>query len=167
MAGGFHLGDGKIQIIGQDGLKKFDTDDGLFHVINTYSGSVGVSTYSFPDGADINATDDYLIGACHSACTDVIGSMKFTLASYDAGFPWNRWCSVMGGSALWVMDGHALTGTSPDPNSGICQMMWYQFVIISSNVYLRRRTICSTRSQGIYSVLAHTISWKLKAGLYT
>lgn len=167
MAGSVGIGGGKMQVIGTDGLKRFDTDDGLFHVINTFSGSINVPSLVFSDGTNYNLTTDWTIGACHAECTDVLGSIKFTLASYAAGMAYNRWHSMMGGCAVWLQDGHSLTGSSPDRNGRCYQHVMYYFVIESAVVKLRRRALNNKTSQGTYVVSSHTISYKLKAGLFT
>lgn len=158
---------GRIQISDVAANKRFDTDDGLFHIISTVSGSVAIAQFSNPDGTNLNSTTSYLLGTCHPDCTDVIGSVKFTLNNNDAGMAFDRWSTVMGGSILWVIDGHGLTGSSPDPNGDINQMVFYSLRVEAGEVYLDRRRLFSEAGQGQYTVLSHTIEYKLKVGLFT
>lgn len=166
--GDFSARGGRIYAKGPLGRTVFDTDDGLFHTIDKLSGSVSIATASVSSATDVNDTNDIDLGPCDPNCTDVIGSIKFTLNNYDAGMAYDRWHSMFGGSsALWVMDGHGLTGSSPDPNNGILQMVWYSFLIVAGRVILRRRFYVSQSSRGTYSVLSHQIDYKLKMGLFT
>lgn len=158
---------GRIQISDVAENKRFDTDDGLFHIISKVSGSVAIAQFTNPDGTNLDSTTSYLLGTCHPDCTDVIGSVKFTLNNNAAGMAFDRWCTVMGGSILWVIDGHGLVGSSPDPNGEISQMVFYSLRVTSGQVYLDRRRLFSKQGQGTYTVLSHTIEYKLKAGLFT
>lgn len=144
----------------------FDTDDGLFHVIGSpIVGSQAIATYNGGGGVNIDATDSYTLGTCNAACTDVIGSIKFTLGSYVAGLPFDRWHTMMGGSVLWVMDGQNLSGNSNNIN--ITVMVWYSLRVTSGTVYLDRRIYFSQNCMPSYQILSHTIEYKLKAGLFT
>lgn len=166
--GDFSARAGRIYAKGPLGRTVFDTDDGLFHTIDKLSGSISVATASVSSGTNVNNTGDVDLGPCDPNCTDVIGSIKFTLNNYDAGMAYDRWHSMFGGSsALWLIDGHNLIGSNPDPNTNILEMVWYSFLIIDGRVILRRRFYVSQNSRGTYSVLSHQIDYKLKMGLFT
>lgn len=158
---------GILDIDAPTGAKVFSSLDGLFHVVNKLSGSQAIAALTFNDETFVDSVTSYLLGDCHPDCTDVIGSVKFTLNSYGAGLAFDRWHSVMGGDILWVIDGHGLTGTSPDPNTNMNQLVKYRFRVENGQVWLDRRAFCSNSSQGTYTVLSHTIEFKLKVGLYT
>jgi hypothetical protein len=164
----FLLQSGSLTISGSDGLTRFNSNDGLFHVVNSISGSVNILPLTFSDGTNYNLTNDTFVGNCNTACTDIVGSVKFTLGDQVGGFPFDRWQTMMGGScAVWLMDGHGSVGLNPDPNINVNQFVFYYFFISNGGVYLRRRAYNSKSSQGTYTVKAHTIAYKLKCGLYT
>lgn len=153
-------------LIESAGRTIFDTDDGLFHVIGApITGSQPIATYNGGGGVNVNSTTSYPLGTCNAACTDVIGSIKFTLGSYVAGLPFDRWHTMMGGSVLWVMDGQNLSGNSS--NGNITVMVWYSLRVTSGTVYLDRRIYFSQNCKPSYQILSHTIEYKLKAGLFT
>lgn len=157
---------GRMVIRNPAGVTLFDSEDGLFHVLSTVNGSVAIPAYVHPGNTNANLTTSYLLGSCNANCTDVLGSVKATLNSYEAGLSFNRWFTVMGGTILWLVDGHALLGT-PDPNINIRQLVTYSLRVSAGQVFLDRRLLISAASQGTYEIRAHTIEFKLKCGLYT
>lgn len=161
----FHLGGGKITITGSDGLTRLDTDDALFHTITPVSGTLNVAAYSNPDSTNANVTTSYTLGTCDALCTDVIGAVYFTNTTAQ-GLPNDRWTTFMGGTLLWMIDGHGTTGGSPDPNINMNQAVMYSLRVTSGTVYLDRRMMFSKEGQGIYTILAHDIQYKLKCGVW-
>ncbi len=157
---------GQMVIKNTSGVTLFDSDDGMFHVLSTVNGSVAVPAYVHPGNTNANLSTSFLIGSCNSNCTDVLGSVRATLNSYDAGLSFNRWFTIMGGSILWLVDGHGLLGT-PDPNINLRQLVTYSLRVAAGKVYLDRRLLISAASQGTYEIRAHTLEFKLKCGLYT
>lgn len=149
------------------GVTLFDSDDDLFHVLSTVNGSVAIPAYVHPGNVNVNLTTSYLLGSCNANCTDVLGAVKFTLNTGEAGLAYDRWHTVMGGSILWLIDGHYFVGNSPDPNGGLYQLVVYSLRVSAGNVYLDRRLIITDQSQGTYEIRSHTIQYKLKCGLYT
>lgn len=159
---------GRIEISDPYDRVVFSSFDGLFHTISVVTASVAVPAISFFTNTYVNTTTSWLLGACDPACTDIIGSLKFTLGSPGAGLAFDRWHSIIGGgSVIWVIDGHGLVGTSPDPNNNINQIIVYDLRIDAGNVYLDRRAYCSDLSRGTYTVLGHTIDFYLECGLYS
>lgn len=158
---------GRIEIGSPIDEVAWSTDDGFFHTIDVLTASVAIGNRSFADNTYANNTESFLLGTCDPACTDVIGALKFTLNNNNAGMAFDRWHTLMGGSVLWVIDGHTLTGTSPDPNSGVHQMVWYDVEVVNGEVWLHRRAVCTDASRGTYTVISHTIEFYLECGLYT
>jgi hypothetical protein len=151
-----------------DGRTPFNTDDGLLLNLSVFQGQVGVTALTAPDGAGFNRTDDFVIGNCNPLCRTIVGGMKFTLGDQIGGAPYDRWTIVFGNSSVvWLLDGHGPTGQNPDPNlAWPYQMIYYYFIIESGVVKLRRRAFCSKASQGVYTVKAHQIQYKLKVGVF-
>lgn len=159
------IANGRMVIENPSGVTLFDSDDGMFHVLSSVSGSVAIPAYAHPGNTNANLTTSYALGACNANSTDVIGSVKFTLNSYEAGMAFNRWHTIMGGTIVWVVDGHGLLGT-PDPNINLRQLVTYSLRVASGQVYLDRRLLISAASQGTYEIKSHTIQYKLKCGRY-
>jgi len=160
------VGAGRIRATNASGQTRVDSDDGMLNIVGTLSGSIAIPNVTVGNGVDYDMTDDYLLGPCHADCTDVIGSIKFTLGSQSAGMAYDRWHTMLGGAVVWVMDGHSVT-SNPGNYSQVYQAVWYFFRIDAGNVYLRRRIFASRNTGGFYTILAHTISYKLKLGLFT
>jgi hypothetical protein len=160
----FRVQAGAMEITGPSGNRIFHTDDGLFHTISALSGTQAIATFSGGNNTTTDTTKSYLLGSCNTNCTDVAGSVKFTLNNYAAGMAFDRWNSIFGGSVLWVLDGHSLTG-SPG-NSYIGQVVAYSFRVTAGQVFLDRRIYISNQTGGTYTILSHTINYKLKCGLF-
>lgn len=161
----FKVQGGKLTITSPSGETRLDTDDGLFHVIGSpVNGSVAVVQLNLGNGIDVNSTTSYTLGSCDANCTDAIGSIKFTLNNYVAGLPFDRWHTMMGGSVLWVMDGQNTSGNSNNLN--ITVMVWYSLRVSGGVVYLDRRAYSSQNCRPTYSILSHTIEYKLKCGVW-
>lgn len=158
---------GRMTIKNASGVTLFDSDDGMFHVLSAVSGSVSIPAYVHPGNVNANVSNSYLLGSCNANCTDAIGAVKFTLNTGAAGLAYDRWHTIMGGSIMWLIDGHYFVGNSPDPNGGIYQLVVYSLRVSAGKVYLDRRLAISDQSQGVYEVRSHTIKFKLKCGLYT
>jgi hypothetical protein len=157
---------GRMTIKNTSGVTLFDSDDGMFHVLSAVSGSVSIPAYVHPGNVNANVSDSYLLGSCNANCTDAIGAVKFTLNTGAAGLAYDRWHTIMGGSIMWLIDGHGLLGT-PDPNINLRQLVTYSLRVAAGKVYLDRRLLISAASQGTYEIRAHTLEFKLKCGLYT
>jgi len=161
------IDDERLRITGADGGTRFDSDEGLFHPITSVQGALSMGQYTTGNGVSINVSDSFFLGNCHAACTHAIGAMKFTLNNYAAGMAFDRWHTIMGGSAIWVLDGEAGFQTvvgSNQPNAR--QFVAYSFRVTSGQVYMDRR-VAMGGTPAIYAVLPHQIQYKLKAGLFT
>ena len=160
---------GQIVIKDTNGATRFDTDDGLFHITNQLSGSVGVANVTGGGGSGLrDLTSTVSLGVCHADCTHVIGALKFTLNNYAAGMAFDRWHTFLGGSALWVMDGEPGFGGAIGDNSGfgIRQMSFYTFRVTGGEVFLDLRLHIANTTFS-YTIISHTIEFKIKTGLFT
>lgn len=177
----FLLQSGNLTITGSDGKRRFNSSDGLFHVVGSpVNGSFttdGGQALIIGDGAGANRLDVWNIGSCYPGCTDIIGSVAFSGGQVfwtsgsglvgSSGVPNGIWQSVMGGSAIVLyQDGHAFIQTT-EPNLGLNQMIYFYFQISGTSVQLVRRLWCSSSGQGSMTINPVTISFRLKAGLYT
>jgi hypothetical protein len=175
----FLLQGGSLTITGADGLRRFNSDDGLFHVVGSpINGSISTgNAVIVGDGAGANRSDVYNLGSCQAGCTDIIGSVSFNGGSVvlsnagglvgSTGVPNNIWQCVMGGSAIVLyQDGHG-PNTASNPNLGLYQMVYFYFQISGTTVQLVRRLWVSKASQGSMTINPVTVSYRLKAGLYT
>src|SRR5690606_3185810 len=118
-------------------------------------------------GSQRNDTQTYVLGACHPACTHVIGAVRFSgVGSW--GVAYGRWITYMGGTIVWYMSapfaGQGGSGIAGGPD--ICSL--YDFYVQGGQVRMRRRTVMR-RAIGNESIVlrAHTIQHKLKAGCFT
>lgn len=177
MTGSLLLDENGLVIIGSDAKTRFDANDGLFHVVDKVSKTVSFPAFNVFDGDGVNRTDDVIIGTCHPACTDVIGSVKFSTSSIvwsgaggvvgSTGIPSGVYHTIVGGSPLVLyQDGHGPL-TTANPNLGLYQMMWFYVYISAGVVKMRRRAWVSSSSQGSMSVNSITATCWLKTSLFT
>lgn len=177
----FLLQGGNLTIWGNDGVRRFNSDDGLFHVVGgEINGSITLDNGQaliIGDGAGANRTDTWNIGSCAAGCTDIIGSVAFVGGQIkwtgaagnvgSTGVPNGIMQSVMGGSAIVLyQDGHG-PNTADNPNLGLYQMCFFFFQIVGTTVQLVRRLWCSKAGQGSMTINPLTVYFRLKAGLYT
>jgi hypothetical protein len=143
----------------------FDSRDKLLHG-NTWgfpiSGSRAIGALSSPH----NASTIYDLGASPDGHTLVYGACKFNLNNNAAGLAFNRWHAVMGGTIVWVMDGEPGIRDFLGENGLFSQFVGYYFRVNSGRVELVRRAWLKPTPLD-YSVLPHTISYKLRTGMFT
>lgn len=148
-------------VVTKGGRKKFDTRDKLMHPIGSISGSFVIPEYAHPDGTNAYFTTSFPLGAVPPLTQEVVGAMKFdgsgTLAS---GLSPAKWVTFMGGSLLYLIDGHGSTSSSPDPNGTINQMCWFDLRITNGQLYLDRRIACNRNSQGVYLIRVLEVEYK-------
>lgn len=159
---------GRIQIKDTDGAVRFDTYDKLFHITDAVSGSLSISALVGGSDTVIDTTTSFNLGSCNSSCTHVVGALKFTLNSYAAGMAFDRWHTFLGGAAMWVLDGEpGFAGGLGDNDDGrASQLVYYSLRVTSGVVWLDRRAVIADTDFS-YTVLSHSISYKLKTGLFT
>jgi hypothetical protein len=156
-----HLGAGRLTI-DQDGRTSFDTNDKLYHNITTgISGSYSAPARSVSNNGTININTNHQIASCNSFCTHVAGSVKFSGGVH--AFPANVWFAYEGGSLFWIIDYHSGI-QSPAYKNFPTGIVKYRFFVSGGKVYLNERV--AFHSTVTLTVLAHTISWKLKAGRF-
>lgn len=169
----FDANAGRILVTNASGQTRLDTDEALFHIVDTLSQgteSIPARTHAMPAGG-VNETNDTLIGTCNSSCTHVIGAVKFS-ATAAFGIGYGRWTTYMGGDLIWVMEGKGLTAaTASDMGFAPHTVVTYRFLVSSGNVYLRQHIRLPNMSLLVpgtsLTILAHTITHKLKCGLFT
>lgn len=159
--------DGRLRIEGPDGKARFDSDEDLFHVVtNNITGTLTIPPLTYEGGVHQSVTPYYL-GACHPACTHAIGALKFTLFSAGAGMAYDRWTTIMGGSVVWLMDSYG--GLQDGRRSpACCQIVYYTLRVASGSIYLDRvASLGRMPNNTFYTVIGHSIHYRLKAGLFT
>ena len=164
---GFRI-DASALVIVKAGIKRLDTRDKFLHG-NTWgfpiSGVRSIAAISGGGGTTVNQTDVYNLGAAPIGHNYVYGACKFNLNNSDAGIAFNRWHTVMNGSLLWLMDGDPADGADVGANISVRQFVMYYFRISGGQVQLVRRIFISN-SPGTYTVLAHSITYKLRTGVW-
>lgn len=163
-------------LINKSGITRLNTDDKLLH--GTSQGMPIAGTVNIPDiqGGDSNdvgpgrrdLTNVYDLGAVTSGHTQLIGAAKFNFTGLAAnGAPFNRWTMVMGGSLLWLIDGEAgfqdAVGDNYSPPS---QFVDYHFRISGGRAQMVQRVFLKD-TPGLYTVLSHSITYKLRSGNWT
>lgn len=164
----FEAHDGRILLTNAAGEVRLDTDLGLFHttdVIPSATISVPAAQASSTPRLDVFTTN---LGPCSPSATHVIGSV-FMGGSGSWGLPFSRWTTYMGGDLVWAMTAPGTTsGTAGDIRFFINMMTIYRFYASGGSVFMERRVrlprVTGSVSAGI---LAHTLTHKLEAGLWT
>lgn len=168
----FEADAGRILIKDDAGNVRLDTDDGLFHIVNTglddtLTMAAVTITSSTSSGAR-NRTDTYNLGSVHADCTHVIGAVRFS-GSGTWGVAFSRWTTYMGGSLVWAMTAPGVTaGTAGDigglPTLGVL----YRFYVDSATLWMERRLMApGPPGSNTLTILAHDIDYRLKTGLFT
>lgn len=164
----FTLSQGRL-IIDKGGVVRFDSEDKLLHGVSSgfnISGSIAIPALASGNGTFVNSTTTYNLGAVTAGHTQLIGAVMFSLNSNDFGqFP-NRWHTIMGGSIVWVMDGEPGTVSSLGNNGLPRQCIIYHFRINGGQAQLVRRAFLDDIPFN-YTVLGHTITYKLRSGNWT
>ena len=165
---GFTATAGRMRVVTPDGVSRLDTNDAMFHIVNAVQGSVSIPSVASTT-SDRNITQTYNLGPCHGNCTHVIGAVRFS-GSGNWGVAFGRWTTYLGGTLVWA-------ATSPrqfqaDPPGTIYRFIdtfnSYRFYAQGGQVRMERRVwICDTPAGVTIVILPHTITYKLKAGLFT
>ncbi len=160
------ISDGRLRIT--DGSRTvFDTDDRMLHVLASISGQTSSFAYLGGDGVGYDLNDTVTLGTVPAACTQVIGAVKFDLSSnYPAGFRFDRWHMVMGGTMLWVMDGEPGFQGQLGSNFGCSQYCAYHFSVSGGVVRLHRRVVID-RTPFQYVIRPHRLIYKLRCGAWS
>lgn len=163
----FFASAGRIRVTDASGVEKLDTDDDLFHIVGSQiTGSISFPQVGLSDGGTLNDTTNYNLGSCHEACTHVIGAVQFD-GSTGGAIGFDRWTTYMGGTLVWVLNGE------PKLQNGqfatvIKDYVGYRFYATGGLVRMeRRRIFLGGASSAVAGLRAHTINYRLKAGLFT
>lgn len=167
----FDVSNGRM-LIDKGGVTRLNTDDALLHGTTQglpINGTVAIPSVTGGNSGSpgtVNRTDVYDLGAATSGHTQLIGVCKFTLNNYAAGLAFDRWHLVMGGNILWVMDGESGFGDVLGDNSSLQQWVDYHFRIAAGRVEMVRRLYIDN-SPFSYTVLSHSIQYRLRSGNWT
>lgn len=163
---------GLIVITNPLGQTVINTGDRLLHGTSDglpIAGSVFIPTHQGGDSDGIgpgrvDSTTVYDLGAATPGHTQIIGVCKFNLANSAAALAFDRFHLVMGGSIVWNMDGEGGFQDVVGDNF-VPPVQWtdYHFRILNGRVELVRRAFMDD-TPGLYSVLSHTITYKLRSG---
>lgn len=156
--------------IEKGGVVRLDTDDKLLHHSASgfpITGSIAIGAVTGGGGGTVDTTTTWNLGAVTSGHTQIIGACKFNLNNDAAGLAFDRWHTVMGGDILWVMDGELLSSSTIGDNLGLYEFVSYHFRVSGGQAQLVRRLFITSGGTALYTVLAHTISYKLRSGNWT
>lgn len=149
--------------IDQAGRSVFDTDDKLYHdITSNISGSLTIPARTASSSKVLNIDTDHYVGTCNPFCTHLAGSVKFRGGSN--AMPVDVWHAYEGGSIFWVLSKFVGFTSSPY-RIYTANIVKYEFRISGSNVILNERVYA--KSAVSFTILAHAIDWKLKAGRFT
>lgn len=168
----FEADAGRILITDALGSKRLDTDDGLFHIVNSgLNGTLNmaaVTITSSTSSGDRNRTDTYNLGSVHADCTHVIGAVRFS-GSGTWGIAFSRWTTYMGGTLVWAMTAPGLTaGTAGDITANPRLGVLYRFYVDAGTLWMERRLMAPSPPGSVtITILAHDIEYRLKTGLFT
>lgn len=166
---GLTVSEGRILATDENGQVRLDTDDGLFHVVGApITGSKSYLAQS-TQSSRFNTTTTEIVGSCHAACTHLIGAVKFTGDTGVNAIGYDRWTTYLGGSLVWALTGPNLL---PPPPGGIYRHFItiaaiYRFFISGTDVVLEKQLAMEAYGAATATLVAHQISWNLKAGLFT
>jgi hypothetical protein len=171
----FDLSGGRL-LIEKDGKTRLNTDDLLLHGAAagfSLSGTIVISAISGGNSGgggpgERNLTTVYDLGAVTPGHTQLIGSVRFALfADTGAGQAFDRWTMVMGGTSIWVMDSEpGFLDAVGDNGTAVNQYVAYSFQIVDGQAQMVRRLyLDDTPAQ--YTVLEHSIQYKLRSGNWT
>lgn len=163
----FFASAGRIRVTDASGVEKLDTDDDLFHVVGSQiTGSISFPDVALSDGNTLNDTTNYTLGSCNAACTHVIGAVQFNGTTGGAvGF--DRWTTYMGGTLVWVLNGEPKLANGQWATV-IKDYVGYRFYASAGLVRMeRRRIFLGGPLSNVAGLRAHTINYRLKAGLFT
>lgn len=166
---GFRTSANRIRVTDGSGNTRLDTNDGLFHIVgSTISGSKSYTAQSTQTNR-INSQTTEVIGSCNSACTHLIGAVKFTGDTGVNAIGYDRWTTYLGGTLVWALTGPNLL---PPPPGGIYHhdislACLYRFSISGTDVILHKHLVMEATRAASATLVAHQLQWHLKAGLFT
>jgi len=168
----FEADAGRILIRDASGNIRLNTDDGLFHIVNSgISGTLNMAAVTINNStsaANRNRTDPFNLGSVHPDCTHVIGAVRFG-GSGTWGVAFGRWTTYMGGTLVWAMTAPGTTsGTAGDILSNPYLGVLYRFYVSAGALFMERRLMAPSLPGSVtLTILAHSIDYRLKTGLFT
>lgn len=159
---------GRILVTNEAGEVRLDTDLALFHVTDIVPSVTVVIPAAQANSVPQLNTYTTELGSCDPAATHVIGAV-FMGGSGSWGLAFNRWTTYMGGDLVWAMTAPGTTAnTAGDIRAFINMMTIYRFYASGGKVFMERRVRLPRVTGSVQAgILAHTITCKLKAGLWT
>jgi hypothetical protein len=164
---GAEFSNGRGLITDATGAVRFDTNGQLFHITDrAINGAITIPNRSAPhSGNDTVIATDHAIGSCNASATHIVGMFKVSAVSGTSGVPYNKYFDASG---TYV---HAFSAVSPGNLSGnnvsLSLYAMYTFLCSGGTVFLRERTRLPRFRDANVGIPQHTITFKLRAGLFT
>lgn len=162
----FYGGRGYIQ--DTDGTVRFDTDRRHFHITDrAIDGFEDIAARLVPEtGANVDYVNNHVIGSCNDFATHIVGSFMVSGISASGGVPYNKWFDASG-TYIHVFSSVGAGNPSAD-NVAVAQLVHYTFRCSGGVVYLDEAVHGIPVGTGVTVIIpAHTINFRLKAGLFT
>lgn len=158
---------GRIRVTDANGVEKLDTDDALFHIVGSaISGTRSIAQVALDQGNTINDTNTWSLGACHPACTHIIGAVRF-VGSEGGAVGFDRWTTYMGGTLVWILSAPPKLQNG-NYGTNVSDYMAYRFYCQGGQAWLeQRRILLGGPNNNVAFYRAHDIQYRIKAGLFT
>jgi hypothetical protein len=159
------------------GRRIFDSNERMFHVTDTITGTRSIAAKSSGINASHSTNTTYVLGSCHAAATHLIGAFRITFpgASNPSGVPGFGWFNA-GGSYIHWFDGSTCvspSGYANNPALKIDLTVWAQYTPrVAGGQFLLDEWVhvFGFTSGGIassYILNAFNLQYHFKAGLFT
>lgn len=165
---GAEFANGRGLITDTDGVVRFDTNGFLFHITDrAINSSITIPTRNCPkSGSNPTIIEvNHQIGTCNASATHIVGMFKVSAVSGQSGVPYNKYFDASG---TYV---HAFSpvvgGNLGVDNLSLQLYAAYTFRCSGGKVYLEERTRLPVVGNATVAIPQHTITWKLRAGLFT
>ncbi len=148
----------------QSGATKLDTNGKLFHVTDSITGSKSIPARLALENDNLNIVVAHNLGPCLTAATHVIGSFKVAVSGGTGGVPPGKWFAA-GGTYLHLI--HPYNSITQSENRSPNHIVHYTFRCTGGRIYMDEVCRLGNVGNASFVVHAHTITYKLKAGLFT
>lgn len=178
---GIRIADGRLTI--DDGVnRRFDSNDGYFHIIQALNGSQEFANRSVNVNFNrtvqaVNTTTDYNLGSVPDACDAIFGAIRCTYAGLAVGgLTSTAYFSIFGGGTyIHVFDGYQ---SRDGRTASVQQCVHYDFTIEGTAgarfVRMRERFFIRLDDPSIpsgssvtYGIDGFTMNWRLRVGRFT